>query len=197
MGAAQAHAGTRAAATELSLAGMSHGVGGPAGWVEAKPAPGARLGDAIALMRARGLRASAARRLVLEALLVADGPMSAEQIAQGIGGRVPSSDIGSVYRNLQALEDIGLVRHVHLGHGPGLHALVVGSEPEYLTCERCADYRVVAPEELDAIRELIARQFGYQASFAHFPIVGLCATCARAVGQRRILGARHPQGHRR
>jgi Fur family ferric uptake transcriptional regulator len=176
---------------------MSHRAGGPSAWIGAKPPPGAHLGEAIALMRARGLRASAARRLVLEALLVADGPMSAEQIAQGIGGRVPASDIGSVYRNLQALEDIGLVRHVHLGHGPGLHALVVGSEPEYLTCERCGDYRVVAPEELDTIRELIARQFGYQASFAHFPIVGLCANCARAVGRRRVFNGRHPQGHRR
>ena len=191
--AAQAPAGTRAAATELSLAsvaGVGHGAGAHAAWAETKPPPGAHLGEAIALMRARGLRASAARRLVLEALLVADGPMSAEQIAQGIGGRVPSSDIGSVYRNLQALEDIGLVRHVHLGHGPGLHALVVAGEPEYLTCERCADYRVVAPEELDAIRELIARQFGYQASFAHFPIVGLCASCARAVGKRRVFNGR-------
>src|ERR1700680_79755 len=79
------------------------------------------LGAAVAFMRERGLRLSAARRLVLEALLVADGPMSAEQIAQGIGGRVPSSDIASVYRNLQAFEDIGLVRHVHLGPGPALH----------------------------------------------------------------------------
>jgi Fur family transcriptional regulator, ferric uptake regulator len=144
-----------------------------------------RLSDAVELMRARGLRASAARRLVLEALLVADGPMSAEQIAQGIGGRVPASDIGSVYRNLQALEDIGLVRHVHLGHGPGLHALAVTGEQEYLTCERCGDYRAVAPQELDAVRELIEHQFGYRASFAHFPIVGLCASCARAVGARR------------
>jgi Fur family transcriptional regulator, ferric uptake regulator len=144
-----------------------------------------RLSDAIELMRARGLRASAARRLVLEALLVADGPMSAEQIAQGIGGRVPASDIGSVYRNLQALEDIGIVRHVHLGHGPGLHALAVAGEQEYLTCERCGDYHTVAPQELDAVRELIERQFGYHASFAHFPIVGLCASCTRAVGARR------------
>ena len=144
-----------------------------------------RLSDAIGLMRERGLRASAARRLVLEALLVADGPMSAEQIAQGIGGRVPSSDIGSVYRNLQALEEIGLVRHVHLGHGPGLHALAVTGEQEYLTCERCGDYRAVDPHQLDAVREVIGRQFGYHASFAHFPIVGLCASCARAVGERR------------
>jgi len=132
-------------------------------------------------MRERGLRVSAARRLVVEALLAADGPMSAEQIAEGIGGRVPCSDIASVYRNLQAFEDIGLVRHVHLGHGPGLHALAVAGEREYLTCERCADYRAVAPEELDEVRDLIERRFGYRARFTHFPIVGLCASCAAAV----------------
>jgi Fur family ferric uptake transcriptional regulator len=94
---------------------------------------------------------------------------------------VPSSDIASVYRNLQAFEDIGLVRHVHLGHGPGLHALAVTGEREYLTCERCADYREVQPRELDAVRALIAERFGYVASFTHFPIVGLCASCAAAI----------------
>jgi Fur family transcriptional regulator, ferric uptake regulator len=150
------------------------------------------LACAMALMRKRGLRVSAARRLVLEALLAADGPMSAEQIAQGIGGRVPSSDIASVYRNLQAFEDIGLVRHVHLGHGPGLHALAVAGEREYLTCERCADYRAVAHGELDAVRALIERHFGYRASFTHFPIVGLCPTCAAAVGGQPRSCAGHP-----
>lgn len=139
------------------------------------------LGSAMAAIRERGLRVSSARRLVIEALLAADGPMSAEQIAEGIGGRVPASDIGSVYRNLQALEDIGVVRHVHLGHGPGLHALAVTGEREYLTCERCADYRALVPEELDPVRELIERLFGYQARFIHFPIVGLCPACAAAL----------------
>jgi len=139
---------------------------------------GVGLKAATAVMRERGLRVSAARRLVLEALLAADGPMSAEQIAQGIGGRVPSSDIASVYRNLQAFHDIGLVRHVHLGHGPGLYVLSVAGETEYLTCERCADYRAVAPEQLDEVRALIEREFGYRPSFTHFPIVGLCAACA-------------------
>jgi len=131
-------------------------------------------------MRQRGLRLSAARRLVLEALLAADGPMSAEEIAAGLGGRVPSSDISSVYRNLQALEEIGVVRHVHLGHGPGLHALSVRGEREHLTCERCADHRVVPSAELDEVRDLIRRRFGYRADFAHFPIVGLCPRCAAA-----------------
>jgi Fur family transcriptional regulator, ferric uptake regulator len=150
------------------------------------------LTSAMAVMRARGLRVSAARRLVLEALLAADGPMSAEQIAEGIGGRVPSSDIGSVYRNLQALEDIRLVRHVHLGHGPGLHALAVAGDQEYLTCERCADYRALPTEKLDAVRGLIEHQFGYRASFVHFPIVGLCPSCAAEVDDRPLTSTEHP-----
>ena len=50
------------------------------------------------------------------------------------------------------------------------------------TCERCADYHEVDPEELDAVRELVERRFGYRASFTHFPIVGLCPSCAEAVG---------------
>src|ERR1700721_1149914 len=68
------------------------------------------LRASTALMPVRCLRVPSARRLVLEALLAADGPMSAEQIAEGIGGRVASSDIASVYRDLQAFEDVGLVQ---------------------------------------------------------------------------------------
>jgi len=158
--------------------------GAPLGAPARAAADASDVSSAVAFMRQRGLRVSAARRLVVEALFAADGPMSAEQIAEGIGGRVPSSDLASVYRNLQAFEDIGLVRHVHLGHGPGLHALAATGAREYLTCERCADYQAVAPEELDAVRDLIELRFGYRARFTHFPIVGLCAGCAAAVNGR-------------
>src|SRR5256714_11483855 len=170
--------------------GMADGNGAAGPGASAAPERedlGGNLTAALELLRERGLRVSAARRLVLEALLVADGPMSAEQIAQGIGGPAACSDIASVYRNLQAFEEIGLVRHVHLGHSPGLHALAVAGEPEYLTCERCADYLAVAPEQFDAVRDLIERAFGYRASFIHFPVVGLCPRCAEAMdgGQER------------
>ena len=49
--------------------------------------------------------------------------MSAETLAR----RLPHCDLGSVYRNLEALEAIGLVRHVHLGHGPGMYALATSA----------------------------------------------------------------------
>jgi Fur family ferric uptake transcriptional regulator len=137
---------------------------------------------AVATVRARGLRVSSARRLVLEALFAAGAPVTAERIAAGLDGRIPRSDLASVYRNLETLEQVGLVSHVHLGHGPGLYALNHDGESEWLTCERCGDYRAVDPTALDAAREAISAAFGYRASFAHFPIVGLCPGCQSSLG---------------
>lgn len=129
-------------------------------------------------LRSYGVRMSAARRVVLAALYAADGPLSAEQIADGVGGRVTRSDVASVYRNLELLERLGVVRHVHLGHSPALYAVATQGEQEYLTCERCGEFRAVAPPDLDEVRHVIRRRFGYAASFVHFPIVGLCPACA-------------------
>jgi len=146
-----------------------------------------RLAAAAAVVRAHGLRLSSARRLVIEALIVADGPMSADQIAQGIGGRVPRSDRGSVYRNLERLEQIGLVAHVHLGDGPGLYSLTLHGEREYLACTRCGDYSDVAPRELDEARRAIESRFGYRVRFSHFALLGLCSSCVADVSEQ----ARH------
>ena len=134
--------------------------------------------EAEAILRERGLRASTARRLVLETLFAAGAPLSAERVAEGVIGRVPRSDLASVYRNLERLQEVGLVRHMHLGHGPGLYVLA-GSAQEYLVCESCDSMLAVDPSRLDGVRAAIRDSFGYQASFGHFPIVGLCPECAR------------------
>jgi Fur family ferric uptake transcriptional regulator len=149
------------------------------------------LNSALATLRAQGLRLSTARRVVLCALYAADGPLSAEQIAAGVGGRVPESDLASVYRNLETLTRLGIVRHVHLGHSPSLYAIASAGDKEYLTCERCADFAAVPPADLDAVREAIREEFGYVASFSHFPIVGLCAACAQASRSANGNGNHH------
>jgi Fur family ferric uptake transcriptional regulator len=138
------------------------------------------LDEACSALRGRGLRLSAARRLVLEALFAADGPVTAELIADGLDGRVPRSDLTSVYRNLEAFEELGLVRHVHLGHGPGLYALA--GDREYLVCETCDRVRSVPSEALDGVRSAIRDAFGYEARFSHFPIVGQCPDCSSQRG---------------
>jgi Fur family ferric uptake transcriptional regulator len=133
---------------------------------------------AIAVLRERGLRASTARRLVLETLYMADRLLTAEEIAGGLGGRLPRSDPASVYRILELLEQVGLVRHVHVRHGAGLYARSDGPQREYLMCEVCGTLRDIDPAALEGIRETVTRQLGHEPRFTHFPMAGVCAACA-------------------
>ncbi len=89
------------------------------------------------------------------------------------------SDIASVYRNLETLGELGLVRHFHAGHGPGRYVLVGFADHEYLSCESCGRLEAVAPATLDGVRDAVREVSGFEARFSHFPIVGLCAGCAK------------------
>ncbi|HUA69502.1 MAG TPA: helix-turn-helix domain-containing protein [Solirubrobacteraceae bacterium] len=131
------------------------------------------VAEAAQALRESGLRLSTPRRLVLEALFSADGPVAASDLARELG-----IDESSVYRNLEVLEHHGLIRHVHLGHSAGLYARVGSGEVEYLYCERCAKVTAVAPARLDPVRNRIKQEFGFTARFAHFPIAGICDGCS-------------------
>jgi Fur family ferric uptake transcriptional regulator len=146
------------------------------------------LDQAMEAVRERGLRLTSARRLVLEALLAAGDPISAEEIADGLGGRLTRLDVTSVYRNLETLGGLGLVRHFHAGHGPGRYVLAGSGEREYLSCESCGALESVDPSELDEVRAAVRQRWGFQARFSHFPIVGLCARCAQRGDQDATKG---------
>jgi Fur family ferric uptake transcriptional regulator len=131
------------------------------------------LDEATAALRELGLRISTPRRLILEALFAAAGPVSAVHLAQAL-----FIDESSVYRNLDVFEGHGVVRHVHLGHGPGLYVLLGRGETEYAYCSRCSKVTAIAPDELQGVREAIKRSTGYETRFTHFAIVGVCETCS-------------------
>jgi Fur family ferric uptake transcriptional regulator len=130
------------------------------------------LASALGVLRSRGMRVSTARRQVLAALYTAEGPVSAETLLE----RLPGADLASVYRNLVVLEEVGLVRHVHLGHGPGRYALAA-TTLEFVTCDRCGAHEAFEPYRIDVARDVIERELGYRPHFTHFPIVGVCAAC--------------------
>src|SRR3712207_2784268 len=129
-------------------------------------------------LRARGLRVSAARRLVLEALWLADGPVTAEDIARGLGGRLPVSDRASTYRNLATLEEAGLVRHLHAGHGAGRWEHTGRPARAYAACDACGTLTALGPEAASRLAEAVLTACGHEASLTHFPVVGRCPGCS-------------------
>ena len=101
----------------------------------------------------------------------------------------------SVYRNLERLEALGVVSHVHVGHGPGLYALVRGADREYLTCDRCGRVTTLDPAALDGVRAALHAEFGHHARFSHFPIHGTCGSCADAEEHHEHGAHPHPHTH--
>ena len=142
-----------------------------------QPLAFADIDDVAAALRDAGSRMTTPRRLVLEVLFADRGLASAEQIAARA-----NVDLTSVYRNLERLQGLGVVSHVHLGHGPGLYALARGADREYLVCDRCGRVTAVDPAALDPVRKSVRERFGHHARFSHFAIHGHCARCAGDAG---------------
>ena len=138
------------------------------------------VATAIAALRSRGLRVSTSRRMVLQALSAADEPLSADRIAGGVDGRMPPLDVASVYRNLETLEDLGVVAHFHAGHGPAQYVLAAGRE--YLACDSCGAVVAVEPSTFDRVRAALREDAGWTAQFSHFALVGKCPACAASDG---------------
>ena len=109
---------------------------------------------AVALRRTlheRGLRMTPQRQLVLDAVR-ALGHATPEQICTEVQSTAPAVNITTVYRTLDLLERIGLVRHTHLGHGAPTY-----SEQEHqhvhLVCHACGTVTEVPTELMDELAE--------------------------------------------
>ena len=74
------------------------------------------------MLRARGLRLTAQRQLVLQAVLEL-GHATPEQVHTAVREVAAGVNITTIYRTLELLEELGLVTHTHLSHGsPTYHA---------------------------------------------------------------------------
>lgn len=128
--------------------------------------------DLATRLRARGLRMTSKRDEVLQAVRRL-GHATPEQISVA----VPDIDVTTVYRTLELLEEIGLVRHTHLGHGaPSFRP--ADDDHVHVICHACG--RVVdAPQNLtDELAGRLAREQGFVLDRAHFAVFGRCRDCA-------------------
>ncbi|HMK62495.1 MAG TPA: Fur family transcriptional regulator [Acidimicrobiales bacterium] len=146
--------------------------------VPEKPAAGlASVEDVLALVRARGGRATASRRLLLDVLFEAGDHLGAEELAASVQARAPEVHLSTIYRNLDDLQQLGVVVHSHLGHGPATYQLASEAHAHFM-CERCG-VLIEAPDELFSDLERAARRrFGFAIDPRHFAMVGRCAACA-------------------
>jgi Fur family transcriptional regulator, ferric uptake regulator len=135
----------------------------------------------LARLRERGGRVTTARRAVLDALLTSPAHVSADQLAARVQTGHPDVHLSTVYRTLDAFEQLGVVTHVHLGHGRAIYHLTDRIQP-HAACEGCGEVFHLPDDLFTGLSERLATELGFHLDAHHFALVGTCAGCAHAAG---------------
>lgn len=128
--------------------------------------------DLAAQLHARGLRVTPQRERVLDAVR-AMGHATPEQISDA----APEIDLTTVYRTLELLEELGLVRHTHLDHGAPAYR-PAEDDHVHVVCHHCGTV-VDAPSALaDELERRLREERGFALDRAHLTVFGRCSACA-------------------
>lgn len=130
----------------------------------------------IERLKASGGRMTKKRERLLGALFTMDRPASAEEIRER--AELPPSDLVTVYRNLEAFENLGVLQRVPLENGTHLFELTAPDEHyHHLICRECHK-----AERLDICvsHELVkkAKSQGYSQIAHVMEVYGLCRECS-------------------
>jgi Fur family ferric uptake transcriptional regulator len=131
----------------------------------------------LAKLRSAGNRITSTRRATVE-VLVAGGHLSAEEIVDEVRRRLPDVAGSTIYRTLTALEELGVVTHVHLGHGPSTFQIADPGH-RHLVCDLCNRVVEVPNEEFAQLSERLDAVYGFSIPVEHFALIGRCRSCRR------------------
>jgi Fur family ferric uptake transcriptional regulator len=136
----------------------------------------ARLERILGLFRSRGGRVTTPRRAIIAALLDAPGHVTADELTATVQAAHPDVHTSTIYRCLASLEDLGVVDHVHLGHGRAVYHLADESH-QHLVCESCGVVVEVPDAVLGTLARKLRSEFGFELRPRHFAMTGRCEGC--------------------
>ena len=129
------------------------------------------------LLRARGLRWTSQRRTLIDVLSRSEGHLSGVEILRRCREADPMTTPSTVYRTLDVLELLGLVRHAHGPDGNEEYHLLPVDEHGHLYCSSCGRRWELRPSEAEGLVDALARERGFQVDLSHVTVVGRCLDC--------------------
>ena len=132
-------------------------------------------------LKQRGLRMTPQRQLILDAVASMHGHLSADQVYQQVVRVFPDVNISTVYRTLEVLEELGVVRHTHFHAGVAQFERTDQAPHQHMVCSRCGSDFELDLDVLQPLADELKRRYGFEADLAHSAIVGMCRACLAAV----------------
>lgn len=158
----------------------------PEGRGSARPARARRVGGSDGTdwsvirkrLHDRGLRWTPQRRTLVEVLARSSGHVTGSELVEQCRAIDPTTTPSTVYRTLDVLEEVGLIRHSHGADGREEFHVLPAREHGHLTCRDCGATWDIDGEEGRALVETLRASRGFAIDLSHLSVVGRCRACA-------------------
>jgi Fur family ferric uptake transcriptional regulator len=145
--------------------------------VRAQRASKPPLEDWKATLREKGYRLTPQRELILGAVDEL-GHATPDEVLSHVQRQASTVNASTVYRTLEVLEGLGLVRHAHLSDRAPTYHSTRGDEHFHLVCRGCHEVFSVDAENAREFVEVLAAQHGFTPDLGHLTVFGHCKDCA-------------------
>jgi len=130
--------------------------------------------------RERGLRWTPQRRTVVDVLAGSAGHVTSADLIDRCRAADPRTIPSTVYRTLDVLEELGLVRHGHGADGREEFHVAPGIDHGHLYCAECGGRWEIGERQAAGIVRAIREVDGFEVDLSHVTVVGRCGECRRA-----------------
>jgi Fur family ferric uptake transcriptional regulator len=128
-------------------------------------------------LREKGFRLTPQRLMILAAMGSSDEHISVEEIYAEVTAKYPHVNISTVYRTLELLKRLGMVYEIDLGEGRVRYHAEASGHHHHLVCRDCGAVIDIKESTLSSLRDILLRDYGFQAELKHVAIFGLCQKC--------------------
>lgn len=140
------------------------------------------IDDARRLLRESGRRSGGARAEVIEQISREHCAVSADQLADALSQRGRRVGRASLYRALEALEEINLVQRVEIGDGNARWERIGGNgsthHHHHLICRSCGQLEPFEDARLETALEELSASAGFTVDSHDVTLHGRCSSCS-------------------
>jgi Fur family transcriptional regulator, ferric uptake regulator len=124
-------------------------------------------------LREKGYRLTPQRELILEAVEQL-GHATPDEVLAEVRTHSTAVNASTVYRTLEVLEELGLVRHAHLSDRAPTYHSTSEHEHFHLVCRECHKVISVDPDVLSPVSERLVADHGFTVDIGHLTVFGTC-----------------------
>jgi Fur family ferric uptake transcriptional regulator len=138
---------------------------------------GSSAGDWTTRLRESGHRLTPQRELVLAAVENL-GHATPDEVYAEVRTHSQSINLSTVYRTLELLDELGLIRHAHLSDRAPTYHSATGHEHAHFVCRECHRVLSIGLADVEQALGPLAAAQGFRPDYGHLTVFGTCADCS-------------------